>query len=61
MSVHQIFREVIARAVFADAVLIHTLSKCFQNMVKIKVHFLFNFGFKYLKQKKSSTEKNIND
>jgi hypothetical protein len=52
MSVHQIFREVTARVVFADVVLIHTLSKCFQNMAKIKVHFLFNFGFKYLKQKK---------
>jgi hypothetical protein len=45
MSVHQIFREVTARAMFADVVLIHTLPKCLQNMAKIKVHFLFNFGF----------------
>jgi hypothetical protein len=51
MSIHQIFGEVTARTVFADVVLIHALSKCFQNMAKIKVHFLFNFGFKYLKQK----------
>jgi hypothetical protein len=42
---------VTARAVSADVVLIHTLSKCFQNMAKIKVDFLFNFGFKYLKLK----------
>jgi hypothetical protein len=52
MSVYQIFPEVAARAVSADVVLIDTLSKCFQNMAKIKVHFLFNFGFKYLKLKK---------
>jgi hypothetical protein len=39
-------------AVFADVVLIDTLSKFFQNMAKIKVHFLFNFGFKHLKPKK---------
>ncbi len=44
MSVYQIFPEVAARAVSADVVLIDTLSKCFQNMAKIKVHFLFNFG-----------------
>jgi hypothetical protein len=43
---------VTARAVFADVVLIHTLSRSFRNMAKIKVHLLFNFGFKYLKQKK---------
>jgi hypothetical protein len=52
MSIHQIFEEVRARAVSADIVLIDTLSKCLQNMVKIKVDFIFNFGFKYLKQKK---------
>jgi hypothetical protein len=51
MSVHQIFREVTAGAVSSDVVLIHTISKCFQNMAKIKVHFLFDFGFKYLKLK----------
>jgi hypothetical protein len=51
---------VTARAVSADIVLIHTLSKCFQNMAKIKYQFLFNFGFKYIKLK-SSSEVNIND
>jgi hypothetical protein len=29
---------------------------CFQNEAKIKVHFLFNFGFKYLKQKKKRSQ-----
>jgi hypothetical protein len=52
MSVHQIFREITARAKFADVVLIDTFSKFLQNMAKIRVHFLFNSDFKYLKQKK---------
>jgi hypothetical protein len=32
MSLHQIFREVTARAVFEDVVLIHTLSKTWQKL-----------------------------
>jgi hypothetical protein len=38
MSVHQIFREVTARAAFAD-ILIDALSKCLQHMAKIRVIF----------------------